>query len=363
VSKRSFRGALIVVVVTLVALAGGAAWAVMKVIHYPDRRHPGRGREVVVTIQKDWRFTDDVQALVDAGVIDHPMWFRLSFRAQASRVRPGAYTLRDDMTPREIMAAIVKGVKEPDVPVTILEGTNLHEVEEAIAAAGIATAAELDAVARDPAWLKEQGIDGATAEGYLFPDTYRWKKPTPAKQVLETMVKQHRIVYGQLESKHKTALEALEQKLKWGDREIVVLASLVEKESQEAGARAKVASVFVNRLTWSSFKSHRLETDPTIRYGCEMIEPKTAGCAAWDASGPLHRAQLDDEANPYNTYRHAGLPPGPIANPGRAALEAAMAPASTEYLFFVAKDGVTHFAETEDEQNANEVKFGLKKAP
>ncbi len=127
-----------------------------------------------------------------------------------------------------------------------------------------------------------------------------------------------------------------------GDRELVVLASIVEKETGAPEERSRVASVFYNRLLSPAFPSRRLETDPTIRYGCTIPTVKSKACQAWDPAGRLHTAQLEDVDNLYNTYRHAGLPPGPISNPGAASFEAVMAPESTDFLFFVAKDERTH---------------------
>jgi len=309
------------------------------------------------------RFPEVAEAAAGAGLIEKPTWFRIyaMYRGLANKVRAGTYELRDDLPPRDVLDALVKGVEEIDVAVTIPEGKNLEEVIALIADAGIAPVADLEAVARDAEWLKQEGIEGETAEGYLFPDTYRWKKPTPAKNVLETMVKKHRVVYDDLRKKHQKTLERIQKQLNWGDREIVVLASIVEKETAEPNERPRVASVFVNRLTLSSFPSRRLETDPTVRYGCLVAlqnakPPKPASppsCDGWDPAGRLHRAQLDDATNPYNTYQHAGLPPGPIANPGRGALEAAMAPESSQFLYFVAKDasgkGAHVFSKTYEE--------------
>jgi UPF0755 protein len=130
------------------------------------------------------------------------------------------------------------------------------------------------------------------------------------------------------------------------------MAALVEKETPNPDERRVVASVFYNRLIAPGFKTHRLETDPTIRYGCTIPLEKSAACRAWDPSDRLHRKQLDDVDNPYNTYQHPGLPPGPIGNPGRASLEAAMDPARTDYLYFVAKDARSHvFSKTFEEHS------------
>jgi len=342
VSKRAFRWALVCVIVSFLGLVGAGVWGAHVVMSYPLRPHAGAGRVMTLKVSKGMRFPEVAEAAADAGLIEKPTWFRIyaMYRGLANKVRAGTYELRDDLPPRDVLDALVKGVEEIDVAVTIPEGKNLEEVFALIADAGIAPVADLEAVARDAEWLKQEGIEGETAEGYLFPDTFRWKKPTPAKNVLETMVKKHRVVYDDLRKKHEKTLEKLQKQLNWGNREIVILASIVEKETAEPSERPRVASVFVNRMTMASFPSKRLETDPTVRYGClvAVAPSKPVSCIGWDPAGRLHRAQLDDATNRYNTYQHAGLPPGPIANPGRGALEAAMAPESSQYLFFVAKD-------------------------
>ena len=150
----------------------------------------------------------------------------------------------------------------------------------------------------------------------------------------------------------------LKRTLGFDDPKIVVLASIVEKETGRAEERPRIAQVFINRLTFPDFKSRRLETDPTIRYGCTVPVQKSGPCQAWDKAGRLHRAQLDDKDNPYNTYTHEGLPPGPISNPGRAALEAVMAPDHTPFLYFVSKnDGTHYFSKTVAEHTAAVVKY------
>jgi UPF0755 protein len=352
VSRKAFRTALAVVVGTFVLLAGFGLWAWHEVASYPERKHAGGGKEVAVEIKRGMKFPDVVVTLEQAKLIDRPSWFRFyaMHRGMANKVRAGKYALRDDMTPAELLDTLVKGVEEVEVSVTIPEGKHLLEVLQLIEQAGIASAAEMEAIARDAAWLAEQGIAGENADGYLFPETYRFKKPSPPKAVLEALVKQHRIQYESLKKEHARSLQRLQKQLNWGDREIVIMASIVEKETASPGERARVASVFYNRLLKPSFTSRRLETDPTIRYGCTIPSKKSAGCQGWDPADRLHRKQLDDAENPYNTYQHAGLPPGPISNPGRASLAAAMDPEDTEFFYFVAKDPRTHvFSKTFEE--------------
>lgn len=351
-SKQAFRRALVCVVALFGVLIGVGLWGANVVMTYPSRAHGGEGHAVTVKVAKGMRFPEIAEALAAGGVIERPSWFRVyaMYRGLANKVRAGTYELRDDMPPRDVLDLLVKGVEEIDVAVTLPEGKNMTEVFAAIEQAGIAPAAELATLARDAEWLKGQGIEGETVEGYLFPDTYRWKKPTPARAVLETLVKKHRIVYDELRKKHAKTLEKLQKQLGWGDKEIVTLASIVEKETAEPSERPRVAAVFVNRMTLASFPSRRLETDPTVRYGCLVPATKPPSCQGWDPAGRLHRAQLDDAQNPYNSYQHQGLPPGPIANPGRGALDAAMAPEASSYLYFVAKDERSHvFSKTYEE--------------
>ncbi|MBI4509390.1 MAG: endolytic transglycosylase MltG [Deltaproteobacteria bacterium] len=353
-SRSSFRLALLVVLGTFFLFAACGAWAGYEIVSYPDRRHGGTGRDIVLEIKRGMKFPEIVSALSDGGVIDRPSWFRLyaMHRGLSSKVRAGKYMLRDNLSPREVLDTLVVGVQEVEISVTIPEGKHLREVFEILDQAGIASAGELEEVAREQEWLRAQGIEGETVEGYLFPETYRFRRPAQPRQVLETMVRQHRIVYEELRKKYSRALARLQKQLTWGDREIVIMASIVEKETGAKEERGRVASVFFNRLILPSFPSRRLETDPTIRYGCTIPLVKSAACQKWDSSDRLHRAQLDDKDNLYNTYEHAGLPPGPISNPGRASLAATMDPEDTGYLYFVAKDERTHvFSKTYEEHS------------
>jgi len=223
---------------------------------------------------------------------------------------------------------------------------------------GIAKASELEKVGRDPAWLKQEGIDGETVEGYLFPDTYEFRVNEKPAVVLQRLITRHQEVWNDLLAKHPRDAAKLKDKLGWSDRELLIMASIVEKEAVEPAERPRIAQVFINRLTLPSFTPKRLETDPTIRYGCIVPVQKSTPCQQWDKRDRLHRAQLDDKANPYNTYQHEGLPPGPISNPGRRSIEAVISPDGTDYLYFVAKNEREHvFSKTFDEHKRNVDKY------
>jgi UPF0755 protein len=132
----------------------------------------------------------------------------------------------------------------------------------------------------------------------------------------------------------------LEDQLGWGDHEIVVLASIVEKETGARHERPLIAGVFLNRLRFPSFSPKLLQTDPTIVYGCVVPTDKSAACQKFE--GRIRTIHLRDKDNPYSTYAHEGLPPGPISNPGRDALEAVLSPKKSRFLYFVARNDGTH---------------------
>ncbi len=337
-SKRSFRTGLAIVVGTLLIAGIVVVLMTRSALRYADQRHAGSGAEIAVEIKSGMAFPAVAAELAKQGVISRPSWFRLfaMYRGDTTNVKPGKYVLTDKMTPREVLAKLVEGIKELTVTVTLPEGQNMLEYFAELDRNKVATAGELEALARDPAFLTSHGITGDTADGYLFPDTYKFRVgETPAK-VLDRMITRHQQIWRETASAHAAPFAKVKEKLGWTDRDVLVLASIVEKEAVAPTEQARIAQVFVNRLTSPSFPSRRLETDPTIRYGCMVPLQKSPACQAWDKSGRLFRAQLDDVANPYNTYRHAGLPPGPISNPGRGAMAAAMDPDGSKYFFFVA---------------------------
>lgn len=359
-SKRSFRTALIIVVASLAIVGGVSAYVVKVALSYPDKRHGGSGEEVAVEIASGMSFPQIADLLEEKGIIDKPRWFRVyaMHRGVTTKVRSGNYMIRDDLTPREVLDKLLEGVEDVTVAVTIPEGLNMLEVFALFEAAKITPAAELEALARDPEYLSKHGIGGDTVEGYLFPETYRFRVPSPAKKVLDTMIKQQRVVWDRVRRKHSKSVKRLRKKLDWTDRDILIMASIVEKEAVVAEERSRIAQVFMNRLTSPSFTPHRLDTDPTIRYGCTVPLVKSPACQKWDPTQRLRRAQLDDKDNPYNTYQHEGLPPGPICSPGEASLAATVSPDRSHYFYFVSKNDGTHaFARTRKEHERNVDKY------
>ncbi|MGD0782073.1 MAG: endolytic transglycosylase MltG, partial [Candidatus Aminicenantales bacterium] len=230
-----------------------------------------------------------------------------------------------------IRATSANGLDVRRIPVTVAEGLTSLETFPLFVAAGFGTEEEFHKASTDTSALGILDPLAADLEGYLYPETYRLPKGIPAAGILSKMVDQFRGVFAEPWRRRAAALG-------FSVRDAVILASLIEKETGRPEEKPLVSSVFHNRLR----ADMRLECDPTIIYAL-----KKAG--TYD--GKLHGKDLRFES-PYNTYLHAGLPPGPICNPGRASLAAALHPADTEFLYFVARhDGSHQFSRTLREHN------------
>ena len=345
--RRSRRGQRWAFAVVLLSLLGGiiaARGVYTRVLEYPDK--PGRGAagQVEIDIPPGSSFPQVLELLVESEVL-HPeeaTWFRIYVlhEGAARKITAGSHTFRGDMTPAEILQELQRRQKAIERRVTIPEGKNILEVAQILAEAGLGEAGEIEAVMRDPGLLKKLGIEGETVEGYLFPDTYKFRADASPHEILERLVERHRQVYSDLARRHRESVVQLERMFGWGPREIVTLASIVEKETGATHERPLIAGVFLNRLRFSSFQPKLLQTDPTIIYGCTVPERKSKACQKFE--GRIRTIHLRDEANLYSTYTHEGLPPGPISNPGRAALEAVLAPEKSRYLYFVSRNDGTH---------------------
>jgi UPF0755 protein len=360
-STRSFRIGLLIVVGSLLVLMTIGYVMVNRALGYPDERRAGTGAPVKVEIKRGMSFPQIARALHDKGVIERPRWFRIyaMYRGVTTEVKTGEYALRDDLTPAQVLDTILEGVKDVTVSVTIPEGINMLEAIDLIVKSGVVSSREaLVALARDPQFLQRVAITGDSVEGYLFPETYRFKVPSKPDDVLKRMIEQHRVVWDRVQRANVKSISRLRERLDWTDRDILVMASIVEKEAVVDTERPRIAQVFLNRLTSPTFKPKRLETDPTIRYGCIVPIEKSEGCKKWDPTQRLRRAQLDDVDNKYNTYRHEGLPPGPICSPGEKSLAATVDPDGSDYFFFVAKDDHSHvFSKTVAEHERNVDKY------
>jgi UPF0755 protein len=239
------------------------------------------------------------------------------YRGLENALRAGEYRLSPASTPDEILDALALG-RVVTYEVVVPEGFTAAMIAERLEAANLANAAEFLVWVRDPASTSAHGVEGTSLEGYLFPETYRLPHGLTPRETAAVFVDQFLEVWRELEPR------ARERNLSMN--EAVTLASIVEKETGVPEERALIAAVFRNRLK----RGMRLETDPTVIYGIP------------DFDGNLRRSDLEDPDNPYNTYRIAGLPPGPIASPGRDALAAVVDPADVDYLYFVSRNDGTH---------------------
>lgn len=239
------------------------------------------------------------------------------YRDLAGALHAGEYLVSSASRADAILDQLVAG-KVRTYEVVVPEGLRSDEIAARIEQAGLASAEEFVAAANDPELARELGIAADQLEGYLFPDTYRLPRGLTGRDIARLMVEEFQRVWREIEP--LAAATGLDQ------HEIVTLASIVEKETGAAEERPLIAAVFHNRLQ----RGMRLETDPSVIFGIP------------DFDGNLRRVHLKDRSNPYNTYAIRGLPPGPIASPGRDALQAVVLPATSDYLFFVAKGDGTH---------------------
>ncbi len=343
-SARAQRWAFVVVLISL----GGAAWAAHgayeRLLDYPSKALEGDTAPIEVDVPRGASFPQVLELLVEHEVLARgdasAFKVYVLHKGAARKTTAGPHVFRGDMTPEEILEELQRKQQVAEVRVTVPEGKNLLDVAQILAESGLATADEFEAAMRDRALLDSLEIKGETAEGYLFPDTYKLAaKSTPA-EVVTKMVKRHRQVFAALARTHRDSIASLDKSLGWGPEEVVTLASIVEKETGAKHERPLIAGVFLNRMKFSSFKPKLLQTDPTIIYGCTVPAEKSAACQKFE--GRIRRIHLDDKDNRYSTYANEGLPPGPISNPGKAALEAVLAPKKSRFLYFVARNDGTH---------------------
>lgn len=282
-------------------------------------------------------FSIIARELEKEGVISDAGKFSLlaKFNRAMTKAKAGEYEFTTSMLPSEVLDMIVTG-QVKDYTVTIPEGYNIKEIAALLSSISIVDKNSFLVKANDAAFAESLGIDGYSVEGYLFPDTYRFTKEMTADEVIRRMTQRFDKVYGEIAYKKPAWL-------KMSKKQIIALASIIEKETGAGAERPLVSAVFHNRVK----KGMRLESDPTVIYGIRNF------------NGNLTRRDLLTRT-PYNTYQIYGLPPGPIANPGRASLEAAIAPSADTYLYFVSKNDGTHYFSKSLKEHNRAVQFYQK---
>jgi UPF0755 protein len=322
--------ALVVIVVLLAAAA--AAWFVVNV----ERPYRGyAGEEVFVDIPAGSGSAAMGRRLAETGVVRSAEAFRLAVwsRGVGHRLQAGEYRFDAPMSAKEVVDKIARG----DVyllTITFREGLTIRQMAEIFESRGFGDASAFVAAARNAALIEDLDPLARNLEGYLFPDTYALPRRATAEQLVERMVAGFRRALSD-ETRERAAARGLSV------RELVTLASLVEKETAKPEEREVVAAVYSNRLRIGM----GMQADPTVIYALELL-------GQYD--GNLTRQNLRTD-HPYNTYVHAGLPPGPIAAPGRASLDAAANPADVPYLYFVSRNDGSHIFSTTYEEHRKHV--------
>ncbi|MBX3189008.1 MAG: endolytic transglycosylase MltG [Labilithrix sp.] len=328
-----------------------SAAATYVLVVYPAGGGPGSGKDIELTFAPDAPMGQVVEELERAGLVKSPALFGLYARLTALKVAPGKHLLTDDAGPQELARRLERMGGATKAKVVIPEGWNRFDIARRLHALHVASAQAFLEATSDPALLRELGLDGDSAEGFLFPATYDLAKDSDPRDVVRRLKSEFERRFAALEQNHRLGRANLEGSLGWTRREIITLASMVEKEAAVDEERPIIASVFLNRLRDPSFKRKLLQCDPTSGYGCLVHRDRIPACTGY--AGKITHAINVDPLNTYSTYVHEGLPPGPIANPGLKSLQAVLAPSSTRYLYFVARDNRRHaFSETLEEHNA-----------
>ena len=287
--------------------------------HYALRPTDQKPQKVMMYIPAGQSLKATTDALFKNGIITSPFKFNLVARLKGydKRLKAGEYALSASMAPIQIMEKLVKGEVEL-YKITIPEGFNIYQIADLVAEAGFAPNSNFIDAATSADLARKNNINAETLEGYLFPETYYFPKKVKVETIISTMVDRFWKVFN-------SAWQERADQLGFSIHQIVTLASIIEKETGAPSERPVISSVFHNRLK----KKMRLESDPTVIYGLKNFD------------GNLKRIHLETPT-PYNTYQIKGLPVGPIANPGAKALEAALYPADTKFIYFVSKKNKTH---------------------
>lgn len=313
----------------LVLLAcGGAGWLAYDFLNGPGTDPAvAPAQDVEVTVNPGTTFRTLTPELVRLGAVRNADKFILLLRWMNYRdiphsLKPGRFRLNTGWTPQQVVDQLVNGSPLLD-RVTIPEGLAWWEVGKRLEEAQMVRFEDFNKIIHDPEFLRHWGIPFDSAEGFLFPDTYLIMRPlelneTTAKSVIGRLIDNFWRRTAPLWPGGKRPGPSGRDEV----RRLVTLASIVERETAVPAERTRVAGVYANRLRLNML----LQADPTTAYGLGE-----------GFDGNLRRSHLDDESNPYNTYKRPGLPPGPICSPGLACLKAAAAPEKHDYIYFVAR--------------------------
>jgi UPF0755 protein len=314
-------GVLLVLLVVGAGVAAAIAW--WQIDRFRATPYGGPEEKVVV-IPAGASARAVVRALAGAGVLSHERtgWLYVRYvRRDGRSFRAGEYSFTGALTPDEVLEKVHRGEVKL-YRFTVAEGLRADEIAGIVGKTGLVRAEDFLAVARDPEVARALGVPLPGLEGFLFPDTYAVARGVSARALAELMVERFKAEYAKAQAVRKDGV-TLDM------ARAATLASIVEKETGQPSERPHIACVFYNRLRLGM----RLQTDPTVMYATMLRTGR------WSKN--ITRADLTTP-HPYNTYTTAGLPPGPIANAGAAAIRAVMAPDTCPDLFFVSRNDGTH---------------------
>tara|TARA_Y100001970_G_C14238771_1_gene863568 strand:+ start:1269 stop:2336 length:1068 start_codon:yes stop_codon:yes gene_type:complete len=315
----------ILAVVCLMSIAG----YIYKIYHSPIKSNSLK-ESTIILIPRGSTFEKVTANIREKGLLPYPkLYDYLAKKLKAySRIQSGEFAINHSLNTHQLLKVLISG-KSILHRITIPEGINFYEIADRLHEANLASKEVLLSLKHDPVLIKKTGVPEASSlEGFLFPETYFFSRVETERQILSAMIAQYRKVFN---SNFRNRAEEIGMK----EYEILILASIVEKETGFGSERPLISSVFHNRLK----RKMRLDSDPTVIYGLKNFD------------GNLTRKHLRTPT-PYNTYTIYGLPPTPISNPGAESLKSTLYPAKNKFLYFVAKgDGSSKFSKTLREHN------------
>lgn len=329
------------VTAAVLGLTASLALCALALFGWSFVRTAGRGRVVSFEVLPGESTSSLLGRLSAEGLLSSPRLFSAYVRVLRPGLdpAPGPHLLEDALSARELLKRLERSPSRGSVRVVIPEGFNHVQLSERLHRLGVCDARHFQRAARDPELARKLGIPADGAEGYLFPATYELLVDSAPSAVVTVLATQALKRLSRLQADLAAEFERSRAEHGFAPHDVVVLASIIEREAARAEEKPLIASVFLNRLSEPSFRPLRmLQSDPTAAYGCLVLEPAPKSCSA----GRPTPAMLRDASNLYNTYRHPGLPPGPISSPGEAALRAVLTPARTDYLYFVTQGGGRH---------------------
>ena len=332
--KRSWKLGLGVLILALICF--GLSAKMISFAFFPLR--PNETNTVVLEVRKGTLPNDLARQFLLNKVIEDSRSFLLlgKLTRQWKNMKAGEYRFSAAMSPLEIFSILTSGISIPH-PITIREGENIYEIAADMQTSGLTTKKDFLALCKSKTFISSFGIFGEhlppSLEGFLFPDTYFFNRSQTLEEMIRQMVRTFRSHWGTKEDQDAKAIGmTLSQ--------VVTLASIIEKETGAAQERPVISAVFHNRLR----KGMKLQSDPTTIYGI------------WDTyDGNIHKRDLASK-NDYNTYTIAALPIGPISNPGKESIQAALHPVESQYLYFVSHNDGTHQFSTNINDHNNAVR-------